>query len=177
MFSGQFSTGKTTFLEQVLLETSYPGSDIRPDPSTHAYTLLTRGSGSRHFVETGGSLVLRDNLPLQPFQQLGRSFVNHLTVVQMARDAKDAGKGRILDRVNLLDTPGVLSQSDRKRLPGEQRDSRDVWHVVTNMADMVIVMLDVKSADFSNNMLEILNELTQHEDKIVFLLNKADGGA
>jgi GTPase SAR1 family protein len=167
--SGQFSTGKTTFIEEVLLETHYPGSDVRPDPSTHAYTLLTRGTFSRDVVETGASLVMRDNLPLKPLRHLGRSFLNHLTVVQMAHTRK----GLILDHINVLDTPGVLSQTDRLV---EQRDSRDVWHVIANLADMVVVMLDVKSADFSNNMLELLAKLAQHEDKIVFLLNKADSG-
>jgi EH domain-containing protein 1 len=161
---GQFSTGKTTFIQDLLLGNNYSGSDVRPDPSTAHFTVLMHESTSRDVSldrVSGESLIRGAQLPFQAYAGLGRTFLSKLVLV---RDRSDA-----LKRMTVLDTPGILAAEY-----GRDYDQLMVWRTLIKHADLVLLLFDMKSADIAPAFADVLNECATHDDKVLLLLNKAD---
>jgi hypothetical protein len=95
---GQYSTGKTTFIKH-LLERSYPGSNIGPEPTTDRFTVVTHGYEDRQIP--GNTLTVSPDLPYQSLHHFGTGLLSRLEGVQC--------NAPLLHSVSLVDTPGVLS--------------------------------------------------------------------
>eukprot|EP00903_Cladosiphon_okamuranus_P017082 g15741.t1 len=158
---GQYSTGKTTFIRH-LLGTDFPNMNIGPEPTTDKFTVVIHGEEDRP-VE-GNSLALIKELPYQGLTRFGTGFLNKLDAA--------ISTSPFLENMTLVDTPGVLS--------GEmQRHQRaysfaDVARWFADRSDMILILFDAHRLDVSDELLEILMRLKDHQRSIRIVLNKAD---
>lgn len=168
VFAGQFSTGKTTFIQDLILETEYPDSDVAARASTDKFTLIhdcgTRAQCAGVPTHVPGPTGVRQ-LSLDNFASYGDGFLQRLDLVSMSHE--DAP---ILQLLDVLDSPGVLSARD----PSKHFDLVRTWKSISNDADMVIVLFDVKSGDISDNFNQMLEHFATLGPKVHLLLNKAD---
>lgn len=153
--AGQFSTGKTTMLQDLILSTTYPSSHIDPAPSTDKFTFITDGGARASLAnaareESGRAVASRKGSALESFAALGDGFLQTLKLVKVSHE--DAP---ILRRLSLLDTPGVLSAGAEH---AQRYDMVQAWQMIAAHADMVIVMFDIKAGDIS----ERFNKVLQH---------------
>mmetsp|Transcript_48015 Transcript_48015/g.58141 ORF Transcript_48015/g.58141 Transcript_48015/m.58141 type:complete len:464 (+) Transcript_48015:133-1524(+) len=169
VLSGQFSTGKTTFIQDIILGAEYPDSYIAPNPSTDQFTLITNGGtrekcarSAQHAAGQGHA----QKSSLAKFRELGDGFLQRLTFVKVSHE--DAP---ILKYVDILDTPGILSTGHEQE---EHYDLAHTWQHIANHADMILVMFDVKSGDISDRFNHILKHFAAVKNKVHLIFNKAD---
>ena len=75
MFGGQFSTGKTTCIQDLLLGKPYPDSDVGSAATTSKFIVIQpplEGGGSAA-TETGRSLAAQPSKPFEPYSRLPNS--------------------------------------------------------------------------------------------------------
>eukprot|EP00752_Nemacystus_decipiens_P012177 g10795.t1 len=158
---GQYSTGKTTFIRH-LLGADFPNMNIGPEPTTDKFTVVIHGEEDRP-VE-GNSLALIKELPYEGLTRFGTGFLNKLDAA--------ISTSPFLENITLVDTPGVLS--------GEmQRHQRaysfaDVARWFADRSDMILILFDAHRLDVSDELMEILMRLKDHQRSIRIVLNKAD---
>ncbi|OMJ18307.1 EH domain-containing protein 2 [Smittium culicis] len=77
---GQYSTGKTTFLEYLLGE-EYPGSYIGIEPTTDKFTAIMCGPEKK--IIPGHAAAVSAELPFTNLQSFGTSFLSRFQVCKI----------------------------------------------------------------------------------------------
>ncbi|CDW57462.1 EF-hand 4 and MCLC and MMR HSR1 domain containing protein [Trichuris trichiura] len=76
------------------------------------------------------------------------------------------------EKLNIIDTPGIISVEKQKSYRGYDFDS--VVTFFADRSDKVIFVFDVYKLDFSEDVRRLINHLQPYEDKIMIVLNKID---
>ncbi|KAK4398561.1 EH domain-containing protein 1 [Sesamum angolense] len=126
MLLGQYSTGKTTFIKH-LLRTSYPGAHIGPEPTTDRFVVVMNGPDERSIP--GNTVAVQADMPFSGLTTFGTAFLSKFECSQMPHP--------LLEHITFVDTPGVLSAMNSKRVIGSLRGHDDKIRVVLNKADQV----------------------------------------
>jgi GTPase SAR1 family protein len=158
---GQYSTGKTTFIEH-LLGGKYPTSQIGPEPTTDRFVAICHGDQPQ--IIPGNVLVSDTELPFQPLENFGNGFLSKLACAKMPHP--------VLESVSFIDTPGVLS-GEKQRL----RRGYDFEEVMAWFADhsaMIILFFDAHKLDVSDEFKRTICALAPAAQKVHVILNKAD---
>jgi small GTP-binding protein len=161
LFIGQYSTGKTTFIEYIL-QKKYPGSNIGPEPTTDRFMAVMHGKENK--ITPGHALAVDSDKPFRGLEIFGGGFLNHFQCSQL--------EAPLLKSLTLIDTPGILS--GEKQSIGRAYDYPKVCEWFAERSDMIILLFDAHKLDISDEFKEIILRLKNHEDKIRVILNKAD---
>eukprot|EP00210_Caulerpa_lentillifera_P006452 g6164.t1 len=158
---GQYSTGKTTFIEH-LLGCQYPGAHIGPEPTTDRFVVVNHGYEER--TTPGNTLIVQTDKPYQGLQIFGTGF--------MTRFQSSQCPAQLLSEITLIDTPGVLS-GEKQRIE-RQYDFVGVCEWFASRCDLILLLFDPYKLDISDEFKQIINALKGHDDKVRVVLNKAD---
>lgn len=180
-FVGQFSTGKTTIIQDVVLQAAYPGANIAPSPSTDMFTVIV-DCGTRDECaqlpprESGTAAAARKSGPFRVYAALGQEFLQRLEIVRVSHEVAP-----ILKHISLLDSPGItggdIGGATAEALGvqmGSGYDHVRAWQTITEHADVLIAVFDVKGGDLSVRYQRVLRHLAASDHKVTFLFNKAD---
>lgn len=110
---------------------------------------------------SGSQLVMYDELPFSQLKQYDMKLLDSIELVMVPNNNK------FLNRITLVDTPGVLSSYSRWQ-------QYSLWKSFFEQSHMIILLFDEKSCDFSDEMVALLQGLDTHLEKTRFVLNKAD---
>ncbi|KAA0161649.1 hypothetical protein FNF27_08143 [Cafeteria roenbergensis] len=158
---GQYSVGKTTFIKH-LLGRDFPGMRIGPEPTTDRFTIIMSGEEDRTIP--GNALAVDRDMPFTSLQRFGTNFMSRLEAAQC--------KAPVLERVTLVDTPGVLS--GEKQRAGRMYDFPRVVEWFAARADMILLLFDAHKLDISDEFKSTIEALRGNDDKIRVVMNKAD---
>ncbi|KAJ1630368.1 P-loop containing nucleoside triphosphate hydrolase protein [Pavlovales sp. CCMP2436] len=158
---GPYSVGKTSFIKY-LLGRSFPGERIGPEPTTDRFIVVMQGSEDRSLP--GNALAASPETPFQPLSMFGTQFLNKLEAAQL--------NAPILQRLTLVDTPGVLSGERQREMRGYDMYKVTEWFI--ERADRVLLLFDASKLDMSDEFKRVIQLLHGHEDKVRLVLNKAD---
>mmetsp|Transcript_21590 Transcript_21590/g.32128 ORF Transcript_21590/g.32128 Transcript_21590/m.32128 type:complete len:566 (-) Transcript_21590:155-1852(-) len=157
---GQYSVGKTTFIKY-LLEREFLGMRIGPEPTTDRFMCIMHGKNER--LIPGNALAADGDKPFQGLSKFGVSFLNHIECAEM--------KTPILEKITLIDTPGVLA--GEKQRVGRAYDFPRVVEWFTQRCDRILILFDAHKLDVSDEMKRVIMVLKDSE-KVRVVLNKAD---
>jgi EH domain-containing protein 1 len=73
MLLGQYSTGKTTFIKH-LLQASYPGAHIGPEPTTDRFVVVMGGTDERSVP--GNTIAVQADMPFSGLSKFGTAFLS-----------------------------------------------------------------------------------------------------
>jgi EH domain-containing protein 1 len=158
---GQYSTGKTSFIEYVL-EREFPGQRIGPEPTTDRFVAVMKGDQDRTIP--GNALAVDVNKPFHALNRMGNGFLSKFEAAEC--------NAPILDKVMLVDTPGVLS-GEKQRI-GRSYDYVSVCEWFAERADLILLLFDAHKLDISDEFKRVIGALKGHDDKVRVVLNKAD---
>ncbi|OMH81055.1 EH domain-containing protein 1 [Zancudomyces culisetae] len=157
---GQYSTGKTTFIEYILGE-EYPGSYIGIEPTTDKFTAVMSGASSK--IIPGHAAAVSGDLPFTGLQKFGTKFLSRFQVSHMNKS--------VLQNITIIDSPGILSgakQMDR----GYDFTKAVQWFA--ERADLILILFDGYKLDISDEFRVVITSLRGLEDKTRIVLNKCD---
>ncbi|OLY78050.1 EH domain-containing protein 1 [Smittium mucronatum] len=160
LLMGQYSTGKTTFLEYLLGE-EYPGSYIGIEPTTDKFTAVMWGPEKK--IIPGHAAAVSGDLPFTNLQSFGTSFLSRFQVSQLDNP--------LLKNITLIDSPGILSGS--KQLE-RGYDFTKVISWFGERADLILILFDGHKLDISDEFRSAISGLRGQEEKCRFVLNKCD---
>ncbi|CAL4166568.1 unnamed protein product, partial [Meganyctiphanes norvegica] len=158
---GQYSTGKTTFI-QYLLENDFPGIRIGPEPTTDSFICIMHGNEER--IIPGNALVVDPKKPFKPLGKYGNTFLNRFQCSTM--------DSSVLKGVTIIDTPGILS--GEKQRVDRGYDFHEVLEWFAERVDRIILLFDAHKLDISDEFRGFVERLKGQHDKIRIVLNKAD---
>ncbi|KAG8469220.1 hypothetical protein KFE25_007738 [Diacronema lutheri] len=158
---GPYSVGKTSFIKY-LLGRSFPGERIGPEPTTDRFIVVMAGNEDR--VTPGNALAANSETPFQPLSMFGTQFLNKLEASQL--------NAPILQRLTLVDTPGVLSGERQREMRGYDVYKVTEWFI--ERADRILLLFDAHKLDISDEFKRVIQLLRGHDDKVRLVLNKAD---
>ncbi|EPS69769.1 hypothetical protein M569_04997, partial [Genlisea aurea] len=161
MLLGQYSTGKTTFIKH-LLQSSYPGAHIGPEPTTDRFIVVMSGPDERSIP--GNTIAVRKDLPFTGLTTFGGSFLSKFECSQMPH--------YLLDQITFVDTPGVLS--GEKQRTQRSYDFTGVISWFAAKCDLILLLFDPHKLDISDEFKRVISSLRGNDDKIRVVLNKAD---
>ena len=161
LFLGQYSTGKTTFINY-LLNADYPGAHIGPEPTTDRFMAIMHGPTNS--VIPGNTLAVQADKPFTALSKFGNDFLNKFNGAYCNLP--------ILEHLTFVDTPGVLS-GEKQRI-GRSYDFTEVVQWFAERADMIILVFDAHKLDISDEFKYTIEALKKNEDKIRIVLNKSD---
>jgi GTPase SAR1 family protein len=159
---GQYSTGKTTFIEY-LLNQPYPGERIGPEPTTDRFVAVMGGTEDR--IIPGNALSMDADKPFNALNRFGNGFLSKFEAAESTSP--------LLQKLTLIDTPGVLS-GEKQRI-GRTYDFVSVCEWFAERADMILLLFDCAKLDISDEFKRVIMTLRGHDDKIRVILNKSDG--
>lgn len=159
---GQYSTGKTTFIEY-LLNQAYPGERIGPEPTTDRFVAVMAGNEDR--IIPGNALSMDAEKPFNALNRFGNGFLSKFEAAESTSP--------LLQKLTLIDTPGVLS-GEKQRI-GRTYDFVSVCEWFAERADMILLLFDCAKLDISDEFKRVIMTLRGHDDKIRVILNKSDG--
>lgn len=161
MLLGQYSTGKTTFIKN-LLQSNYPGAHIGPEPTTDRFVVVMSGTDERSIP--GNTVAVQADMPFNGLTTFGSSFLSKFECSQMPHP--------LLEHVTLVDTPGVLS--GEKQRTQRAYDFTGVTSWFAAKCDLILLLFDPHKLDVSDEFKRVISSLRGHDDKIRVVLNKAD---
>ncbi|XP_057764943.1 EH domain-containing protein 1-like [Salvia miltiorrhiza] len=161
MLLGQYSTGKTTFIKH-LLQCSYPGAHIGPEPTTDRFIVVMSGPDERSIP--GNTIAVHADLPFTGLTTFGGSFLSKFECSQMPHP--------LLQQITFVDTPGVLS--GEKQRTQRSYDFTGVISWFAAKCDLILLLFDPHKLDISDEFKRVISSLHGHDDKIRVVLNKAD---
>ncbi|KAI9505568.1 hypothetical protein GGI25_000933 [Coemansia spiralis] len=157
---GQYSTGKTTFVEYLLGE-SYPGAHIGIEPTTDRFVAIMNGPEPK--VIPGHAAAVSGDLPFSGLTKFGTKFLSRFQVAQL--------NNPLLSNLTLIDTPGILSGSKQIN---RGYDFISVINWFAERSDLILLLFDGYKLDISDEFKGAIHSLRGHEDKVRFVLNKCD---
>ncbi|ESW17724.1 hypothetical protein PHAVU_007G263100 [Phaseolus vulgaris] len=158
---GQYSTGKTTFIKH-MLQSSYPGAHIGPEPTTDRFVVVMSGPDERSIP--GNTVAVQADMPFSGLTTFGTSFLSKFECSQMPHP--------LLDYITFVDSPGVLS--GEKQRTHRQYDFTGVTSWFAAKCDLILLLFDPHKLDVSDEFKRVISSLRGHDDKIRVVLNKAD---
>ncbi|KHJ44656.1 hypothetical protein D918_05323 [Trichuris suis] len=158
---GPPSVGKTSLI-QYILNCDYPGMKIAPESSADRFTIIMHGTHRYSIPAT--SLVNALNFPYPGLNRFGSIFIRKCYA--------SFTPSPVLEKINIIDTPGIISVEKQKTYRGYDFDS--VVTFFADRSDKVIFVFDVYKLDFSEDVRRLINHLQPYEDKIMIVLNKVD---
>ncbi|XP_075489254.1 EH domain-containing protein 1-like [Primulina tabacum] len=161
MLLGQYSTGKTTFIKH-LLQSSYPGSHIGPEPTTDRFVVVMNGPDERSVP--GNTVAVQADMPFNGLTTFGTAFLSKFECSQMPHP--------LLEHITFVDTPGVLS--GEKQRTQRSYDFTGVTSWFAAKCDLILLLFDPHKLDISDEFKRVIGSLRGHDDKIRVVLNKAD---
>ncbi|XP_006646902.1 EH domain-containing protein 1-like [Oryza brachyantha] len=161
MLLGQYSTGKTTFIKH-LLQTSYPGAHVGPEPTTDRFVVVMSGSDERTIP--GNTIAVQADMPFTGLTTFGGAFLSKFECSQMPHP--------LLDHITFVDTPGVLS--GEKQRTQRSYDFTGITSWFAAKCDLILLLFDPHKLDISDEFKRVISSLRGHDDKIRVVLNKAD---
>ncbi|XP_052141399.1 EH domain-containing protein 1-like [Oryza glaberrima] len=161
MLLGQYSTGKTTFIKH-LLQTSYPGAHVGPEPTTDRFVVVMSGSDERTIP--GNTIAVQADMPFTGLTTFGGAFLSKFECSQMPHP--------LLDHITFVDTPGVLS--GEKQRTQRSYDFTGITSWFAAKCDLILLLFDPHKLDISDEFKRVIASLRGHDDKIRVVLNKAD---
>ncbi|GAB2284711.1 EH domain-containing protein 1 [Dionaea muscipula] len=161
MLLGQYSTGKTTFIKH-MLNTSYPGAHIGPEPTTDRFVVVMSGPDERSIP--GNTIAVQADMPFSGLTAFGSAFLSKFECSQMPHP--------LLEHVTFVDTPGVLS--GEKQRTQRSYDFTGVTSWFAAKCDLILLLFDPHKLDISDEFKRVISSLRGHDDKIRIVLNKAD---
>ncbi|KAJ2909101.1 hypothetical protein GGI21_002218 [Coemansia aciculifera] len=157
---GQYSTGKTTFVEYLLGE-SYPGAHVGIEPTTDRFVAIM--SGPEPKVIPGHAAAVSGELPFSGLTKFGTKFLSRFQVAQL--------NNPLLQNLTLIDTPGILSGSKQIQ---RGYDFTAVINWFADRSDLILLLFDGFKLDISDELKGAIQSLRGHEDKVRIVLNKCD---
>ena len=158
---GQYSTGKTTFIEY-LLQSAVPGAERGPEPTTDSFIAVMYGERKR--VIPGNVVVEDKTKQFKSLSLFGSGFLQHFKVSMLP--------SAVLKSIILVDTPGI--QAGRKQREDRGYDFENVSNWFAERADMIILFFDVHKLDVADEFESIIRKVQKHHKKLIVVLNKAD---
>ncbi|KAJ7960826.1 EH domain-containing protein 1 [Quillaja saponaria] len=161
MLLGQYSTGKTTFIKH-LLQSSYPGAHIGPEPTTDRFVVVMSGPDERSIP--GNTVAVQADMPFSGLTSFGTAFLSKFECSQMPHP--------LLDHITFVDTPGVLSGEKQRTQRAYDFTGITSWFAAK--CDLILLLFDPHKLDISDEFRRVISSLRGHDDKIRVVLNKAD---
>ncbi|XP_073027923.1 EH domain-containing protein 1-like [Primulina eburnea] len=161
MLLGQYSTGKTTFIKH-LLQSSYPGSHIGPEPTTDRFVVVMNGPDERSVP--GNTVAVQADMPFNGLTTFGTAFLSKFECSQMPHP--------LLEHITFVDTPGVLSGEKQRTQRSYEFTGVTSWFAAK--CDLILLLFDPHKLDISDEFKRVIGSLRGHDDKIRVVLNKAD---
>jgi len=158
---GQYSTGKTTFIEYIL-QRHYPGSNIGPEPTTDKFIAVMHGPEDR--ITPGNALAVQSDKPFRGLEIFGTGFLSHFQSAEV--------NAPLLESMTLIDSPGILA-GEKQRI-GRAYDFPKVCGWFAERSDMIFLLFDANKLDISDELKNVIESLKGHDEKIRVILNKAD---
>lgn len=158
---GQYSVGKTSFI-RYMLERDFPGCRIGPEPTTDRFHAVMYGGDDR--IIPGNALAAMTDKPFTSLTKFGVDFLNKLECSVLPSP--------ILQRMTLIDTPGILS-GEKQRI-GRSYNFTSVVGWFADRADRILLLFDAHKLDISDEFKSAIVALKGNDDKIRVILNKAD---
>ncbi|CAL0310861.1 unnamed protein product [Lupinus luteus] len=158
---GQYSTGKTTFIKH-MLQSSYPGAHIGPEPTTDRFVVVMSGPDERSIP--GNTVAVQADMPFGGLTNLGTAFLSKFECSQMPHP--------LLEHITFVDSPGVLS--GEKQRTQRAYDFTGVTSWFAAKSDLILLLFDPHKLDVSDEFKRVISSLKGHDDKIRVVLNKAD---
>ncbi|KAG9137175.1 hypothetical protein Leryth_011997 [Lithospermum erythrorhizon] len=161
MLLGQYSTGKTTFINH-LLKSTYPGTHIGPEPTTDRFVVVMNGPDERSIP--GNTIAVQADTSFSGLTSFGTSFLSKFECSQLPHP--------LLEHITFVDTPGVLS--GEKQRTQRSYDFTGVTSWFAAKSDLILLLFDPHKLDISDEFHRVIASLRGHDDKIRIILNKAD---
>ncbi|KEH33921.1 EH domain-containing protein 1 [Medicago truncatula] len=161
MLLGQYSTGKTTFIKH-MLQSSYPGAHIGPEPTTDRFVVVMSGPDERSIP--GNTVAVQADMPFGGLTNFGSAFLSKFECSTMPHP--------LLEHITFVDSPGVLS-GEKQRLE-RSYDFTGVTSWFAAKSDLILLLFDPHKLDISDEFKRVITSLKGHDDKIRVVLNKAD---
>lgn len=158
---GQYSTGKTTFIKH-MLQNSYPGAHIGPEPTTDKFVVVMSGPDERTIP--GNTVAVQADMPFGGLTSFGTAFLSKFECSTMPHP--------LLEHITFVDSPGVLS-GEKQRLE-RSYDFTGVTSWFAAKSDIILLLFDPHKLDISDEFKRVITSLKGHDDKIRVVLNKAD---
>eukprot|EP00171_Calliarthron_tuberculosum_P010267 IDg10267t1 len=99
---GQYSVGKTSFIQHLLGGREFVGSRIGPEPTTDRFmAVMAARPGQRERIVPGNAAAVDVDRPFAALSRFGVSFLSRFEVAET--------HAPLLRSITLVDTPGVLS--------------------------------------------------------------------
>ncbi|KAL7545618.1 hypothetical protein ACHAWF_008974 [Thalassiosira exigua] len=193
---GQYSTGKTTFLNHLLGE-DFPGMHIGPEPTTDKFMALFYGgddtnnedrklnSGFHKMnksrddersivtddIRASGRLIKGNTLTVTP--KLPFSSLSQFGSAFLNHFVGSSSSSSLLKRITFIDTPGVLS-GEKQRI-NRTYDFGQVAKWFADRSDLILLLFDAHKLDISDEFKNVIDTIRLYnDDKIRCVLNKAD---
>ncbi|KAJ1944331.1 hypothetical protein GGF37_002242 [Kickxella alabastrina] len=157
---GQYSTGKTTFVEYLLGE-SYPDAHVGIEPTTDRFVAIMNGPEPK--VIPGHAAAVSGDLPFSGLTKFGTKYLSRFQVAQL--------NNPLLSNLTIIDTPGILSGSKQIQ---RGYDFVSVINWFAERSDLILLLFDSYKLDISDEFKGAIQSLRGHEDKVRIVLNKCD---
>ncbi|EDV24973.1 EH domain-containing protein 1 [Trichoplax sp. H2] len=161
MVTGQYSTGKTTFINY-LLGRSYPGERIGPEPTTDNFTLITKGDEDQ--LLPGSTLVVDKKERYGGLAEFGNAFLRNFVCSKC--------NSKVLENLTIIDTPGIVNVEDYMHGRGYEMEKVIKWFAIR--ADRIVFFFDTHKFDFGDEFVNVARSLGRHIKKLRIVMNKAD---
>uniref|UniRef100_A0A7S2W2F2 Dynamin-type G domain-containing protein n=1 Tax=Rhizochromulina marina TaxID=1034831 RepID=A0A7S2W2F2_9STRA len=158
---GPYSVGKTSFI-QYILGRNFPGQRVGPEPTTDRFMAVMYGESDKSIP--GNALTVAPGSPFGGLKFYGNNFLTRFEGAIV--------NAPVLERLSLIDTPGVLS-GEKQRL-NRNYDFDQIVKWFAERVDMIILLFDPFKLDISDELASVIKILKGNEDKIRVVLNKAD---
>lgn len=157
---GPWSAGKTTFINY-LLQNNYLWTG--PQPTTAEFTVVMYGKEAGPI--DGQALANSKDLPFKGLLEFGESFISNLKGFQAPHP--------LLERVTLIDTPGVLESA--KDVHQRKYDYVKVCRWFAERSDLIFVLFDPSKLDAGAELRHLFQTSFKGiESRLRLVLNKAD---
>lgn len=157
---GPWSAGKTTFINY-LLQSNHLWTG--PQPTTAEFTVVMYGKEPGPIA--GQALANSKHLPFKGLLYFGESFINNLKGFQVPHP--------LLERVTLIDTPGVLESA--KDIHQRKYDYVKVCRWFAERSDLIFVFFDPSKLDAGGELRQLFQTSFKGiENRLRLVLNKAD---
>lgn len=157
---GPWSSGKSSFINY-LLQDNYLWTG--PQPTTAEFTVVMYGKEAGPI--DGTALANSKDLPFKGLLEFGESFVNNLKGFQVPHP--------LLERVTLIDTPGVLESA--KEVHQRKYNYPKVCRWFAERSDLVFVLFDPTKLEAGVELRQLFTTSFKGlEGKVRIVLNKAD---